>query len=69
MDVILFCVDAADAARIPVARKELHRLLEDTSLAHTPLLVCANKIDIVPHLSEGDLIKGLNLDYVMDQSW
>ena len=40
VDIIIFCVDAADAARIPVARKELHRLLEDTSLAHTPLLVC-----------------------------
>ena len=44
VDVIIFVVDAADAARVPVARKELHRLLEDPALAHTPLLVAANKV-------------------------
>jgi len=45
VDVIIFVVDAAEAARVPVARKELHRLLEDPALARTPLLVAANKID------------------------
>lgn len=29
----------------------------------------ANKIDVDPHLSEADVIKGLNLDYVMDNPW
>ncbi len=33
-------VDAADPSRMPSARKELHRLLEDVALANTPLLVC-----------------------------
>ena len=65
VDVILFVVDAADANRIAAARKELHRLLEDAALAHTPLLVAANKIDLTPHLSEDAVIKGLNLDYIM----
>ena len=37
---------------------ELHRLLEDRELASTPLLVLANKIDLQPHISEPDLIRG-----------
>ncbi|KAH8055666.1 Arf-like GTPase [Aureococcus anophagefferens] len=50
----------------PLARKELHRLLEDRELATTPLLVIANKIDLDPHISEPDLIRELNLDYITE---
>lgn len=66
VDCIVFVLDAADPGRLASARKELHRLLEDNALAHTPLLVCANKVDLVPHLSEEEVVKGLNLDYVME---
>jgi ADP-ribosylation factor-like protein 8 len=66
VDCIMFVLDAADPARLASARKELHRLLEDNALAHTPLLVCANKVDLTPHLSEEEVVKGLNLDYVME---
>eukprot|EP00753_Platysulcus_tardus_P001765 PLAT11514.3.p1 GENE.PLAT11514.3~~PLAT11514.3.p1 ORF type:complete len:188 (-),score=73.74 PLAT11514.3:191-730(-) len=68
-DVILFVVDAYAVDRIPAARKELHRLLEDPELATTPLLVLANKIDLEPHISEGELIRELNLDYIVDNPW
>lgn len=61
VDVIVFVLDAADPNRVSAARKELHRLLEDPTLAHTPLLVCANKIDLTPHMSEEEVIKSLNL--------
>lgn len=44
-------------------------LLEDKEIQGIPLLILANKIDIDPHLSESDIIKGLNLDYVMDNPW
>ena len=64
---------AADDAHafdtIPLARKELHRLLEDRELATTPLLVLANKIDLEPHISEAELIRELNLDYIVDNPW
>lgn len=58
VDCIVFVLDAADAQRLSSARKELHRLLEDSALATTPLLVCANKVDLTPHLSEEEVIKG-----------
>lgn len=58
-------LDAADESRVASARKELHRLLEDPALSHTPLLIAANKIDLTPHMSEQEVIKNLNLDYIM----
>ena len=54
---------------MPVSRKELNILLEDKEISRIPILVLANKIDIDPHLSESDIIKGLNLDYVTDNPW
>lgn len=52
-----------------LARRELHRLLEDEELASTPLLVLANKVDLDPHMSEDQVIRELNLDYVTANPW
>ena len=68
-DVIIYVVDAHAFDTIPLAKKELHRLLEDRELATTPLLVLANKVDLEPHISEPELIRELNLDYVTDNPW
>ena len=55
--------------RLPLARKDLHALLEDPELQKMPLLVLGNKIDLEPHMSKEEIIKGLNLDYIQDQPW
>ncbi|CAK8996663.1 Phospholipase B-like protein B, partial [Durusdinium trenchii] len=68
-DVIIFVVDAADPARVEEAKIELHRLLEDRELATTPILVASNKIDVEPHMLETEIIRNLNLDYVVDNPW
>lgn len=68
-DVILYVVDTADIANIDQSKKELNRLLEDRELSHTPILILANKIDLTPHLSEAQLIKEMNLDYIVDNPW
>ena len=52
-----------------MSRKELNILLEDKEISGIPILVLANKIDIDPHMTETEIIKGLNLDYVMDSPW
>lgn len=59
----LFSLQAA------LARRELHRLLEDEELASTPLLVLANKVDLEPHMTEDQVIRELNLDYVTANPW
>lgn len=38
-------------------------------MASTPLLVLANKVDLEPHMSEDQVIRELNLDYVTANPW
>jgi GTPase SAR1 family protein len=45
---LLFVIDATDAARLPEARQALHQLLEHQALRGMPLLVLANKTDLLP---------------------
>eukprot|EP00903_Cladosiphon_okamuranus_P018128 g16683.t1 len=68
-DVIVYVVDAHAEEKAALARRELHRLLEDEELASTPLLVLANKVDLEPHMSEDQVIRELNLDYVTANPW
>lgn len=67
--VIIFVVDASATDLITYSRRELHTMLEERDLANIPLLVLANKIDLNPHLTEPEIIEGLNLDYVIDNRW
>lgn len=68
-DVIIFVIDTQEPDDLPIAKRELHQLLEDRDLARLPLLILANKIDLVPKFTEAELIKGLNLDFITEQSW
>ncbi|KAI9803756.1 MAG: hypothetical protein M1825_001636 [Sarcosagium campestre] len=58
-----FIVDAADQAAIPVARDELHALLEKRVLQGIPLLVLGNKSDLPEKLSVDELIDVMDLKY------
>ena len=68
-NVIMFVVDSHAMHLLPDAKAELHRLLEDRELATTALLVISNKIDLEPHIGDKELIKELNLDYIVDNPW
>lgn len=54
---------------ITTSKKELNQLLEYKGIENKPILVISNKIDIEPHMSEKELIKELNLDYVYSNKW
>ena len=54
---------------LPLAKKELNYVLDDKDISGIPLLVLANKVDISPHMEEFDIIKALNLDYIVDNAW
>lgn len=56
-----FIVDSADKDALPVARDELHLLLEKSVLDGIPLLVLGNKSDLPDKLSVDELIDALNL--------
>ena len=48
-----------------MAKKELHSLLDEKGIEGKPLLILNNKIDIEPHMTDVDIIKELNLDYIL----
>jgi len=54
-------VDSADTDALPVAKDELHLLLEKPVLEGIPLLVLGNKSDLEEKLSVDELIEALDL--------
>ncbi|CZR68876.1 probable ADP-ribosylation factor 3 [Phialocephala subalpina] len=61
VNAIVFIVDSADTEALPVAREELHMLLEKPVLEGIPLLVLGNKSDLADKLSVDELIDALDL--------
>lgn len=64
VNAIIFVVDSADHAAVPVAKEELHDLLSKESLGGIPLLVLANKSDLEGKMSVDQVIEGLELKRV-----
>ena len=58
---IVFVVDSADGDALPVAKEELHALLEKPALEGIPLLVLGNKSDLPGHKNVDELIEELDL--------
>ncbi|KAK4545105.1 hypothetical protein LTR36_003656 [Oleoguttula mirabilis] len=59
-----FIVDSADKEALPVAKEELHILLEKPAMEGIPLLVLGNKSDLQDHSTVDELIEALNLKAV-----
>lgn len=57
-------MDAADKEAMPVAKEELHALLNKPSVEGIPLLILGNKSDLPGKLSVDDLIEVLDLKKV-----
>ena len=58
-------MDSTDRDALPVAKDELHLLLENESIEGIPLLVLGNKSDLPDKLSVDDLIEALELKSVI----
>ena len=54
-------MDAADKEAMPVAKEELHILLNKPTVEGIPLLILGNKSDLPGKLSVDDLIEALDL--------
>ncbi|KAK0618203.1 P-loop containing nucleoside triphosphate hydrolase protein [Bombardia bombarda] len=61
VNAIVFIVDIADIALLPMAREELHALMEHENLEGIPLLVLGNKSDLPDKLSVDELIDAMDL--------
>ena len=74
---IVYVVDCVDHARLAEARQALHQLLDEPATRGLPLLVLANKMDLLPLQLRADmeaegwqpLARSLNLDCVTEHPW
>jgi ADP-ribosylation factor-like protein 3 len=68
-DAIIFVIDSADRRRMEETGIELNQLLEEEKLAGVPLLIFANKQDLLNALAPGEITAGLNLHAIRDRQW
>lgn len=61
----IFVIDSADRRRMEETGIELQQLLEEEKLSGVPLLIFANKQDLLSALSAPELTDGLNLQFVI----
>ena len=62
-------MDAADRKRVDEAGFELAEILGEDKLATVPLLVFANKSDLITALSADDVAESLSLFNIKDRPW
>ncbi|KAI8821523.1 ADP-ribosylation factor-like protein 3-like protein [Fimicolochytrium jonesii] len=68
-DVLIYVIDSADRRRLEETGEELQQLLEESKLLGVPLLVLANKQDLVTALPGDEIATGLNLNAIRDRHW
>jgi len=66
---LVYVIDSADKRRLEEAGLELHRVLTDRRVATLPVLVMANKQDMLDALPSDKLVAALNLSAVRDREW
>lgn len=66
---VVFVIDSADKRRLEETGLELHRLLQSPTLSGIPLLILANKQDMIDALPSQKVVLGLNLGAVRDRDW
>ncbi|XP_046330909.2 ADP-ribosylation factor-like protein 3 [Haliotis rufescens] len=68
-DILIYVIDSSDKKRFDETSLELKELLEEEKLAGVPLIVFANKQDLVTATSVSDIAEGLRLEVVRDRKW
>ncbi|XP_071097549.1 ADP-ribosylation factor-like protein 3 [Haliotis cracherodii] len=68
-DVLIYVIDSSDKKRFDETSLELKELLEEEKLAGVPLIVFANKQDLLTAASASDIATGMSLHEVRDRKW
>lgn len=68
-DVLIYVIDSADRARLDEAGNQLAELLDEEKLANTPILVYANKQDLMNATRADKMIDQMKLDHIKDRDW
>lgn len=68
-DALIYVVDSSDSRRMKETGDELNQLLKEEKLEGVPLLVLANKQDLLNALSADEIRDGLELDRIQQRKW
>merc|ERR1711977_463927 len=68
-DALIYVVDSADRRRLEEAGQELQELLSEDKLTGIPVLVFANKQDLVSAVPKEELVEELQLMGIKDRPW
>eukprot|EP00744_Colponema_vietnamica_P007381 GILI01010629.1.p1 GENE.GILI01010629.1~~GILI01010629.1.p1 ORF type:complete len:206 (+),score=48.25 GILI01010629.1:74-619(+) len=68
-EALIFVVDSSDRRRLEETTSELVQLLSEDKLAGIPLLVFANKQDLIQAVPANEIADLLNLHAIRDRPW
>ncbi|KAL9983652.1 hypothetical protein ACROYT_G005856 [Oculina patagonica] len=69
VEALVYVIDSADRKRLEETGLELYELLEEEKLNGVPLLVFANKQDLLSALPPDEISTELTLTNIRDRSW
>ncbi|CAG5120087.1 unnamed protein product [Candidula unifasciata] len=68
-DLLIYVIDSSDRKRFEETGDELTELLEEEKLAGVPVLIFANKQDLLTAAKASEIAEGLNLNAIRDREW
>mmetsp|Transcript_14454 Transcript_14454/g.23988 ORF Transcript_14454/g.23988 Transcript_14454/m.23988 type:complete len:192 (+) Transcript_14454:173-748(+) len=68
-DALIYVIDSADRRRMEETGVELQQLLDEEKLSSVPLLVMANKQDLINALGADEITSELNLGDLRERQW
>ncbi|KAK1791537.1 hypothetical protein P4O66_013530 [Electrophorus voltai] len=68
-DILIYVIDSADRKRFEETGQELAELLDEEKLSGVPVLVFANKQDLLTAAPASEIAEGLNLHTIRDRIW
>ncbi|CAI5658460.1 unnamed protein product [Oreochromis niloticus] len=68
-DVLIYVIDSADRKRFEETGQELAELLDEEKLSGVPVLIFANKQDLLTAAPASEIAEGLNLHTIRDRMW
>uniref|UniRef100_A0A8C6G071 ADP-ribosylation factor-like protein 3 n=2 Tax=Pecora TaxID=35500 RepID=A0A8C6G071_MOSMO len=68
-DILIYVIDSADRKRFEETGQELAELLEEEKLSCVPVLIFANKQDLLTAAPASEIAEGLNLHTIRDRFW
>nr|QXF29045.1 Arl3a [Gefionella okellyi] len=68
-DALIYVIDSADRRRLDETAAELQLLFDEDKLSGVPLLIYANKQDLLTAASPKDMAETLNLHLIRDRQW